>query len=138
MISKSFFLRQSPPSVFTLCIVAGLLGFISICAPTLVRSDLISTGPIFPWVANSFTMVTPFSYVLLMFCGYFLGLLNSSKPWELGLSTVWFFPVLALIEKSLVITSHRFFALEFLFWLWLGLAGVAGVYLARLRRSNRL
>jgi len=134
MLSRSVFSIKRPPSLIVLCAVASLIGFLSICIPSLLRAEIILSAPLFPWLATAVNTVTPLSYVLLFAVGYGLGQFNSERPWLLGLSTVAFFPVLAIFEKSIVITTHPYFALEFLFYLCLGLSAVAGVYLVRFIR----
>ena len=112
--------------------VAGLVGFLAVVIPGWLRAEISLAAPLFPWVVTSVQLLPPVSYVLLFFCGYTLARINPNHPWLLGLSTIWFFPVFAVMEKSLVITTHSYFALEFLFYLLLGLAGVAGSYAARI------
>jgi len=115
---------------------AMIIGFACVVLPGLLLADRVYDSPLYPRLYTAVHFTPLWAAYLLFFSGIFLGMVEPRRPIILGLGTITLFPILAVLEKMVDITSHRYFALEFVYYLLWGVAAVEGTYLGReLRRS---
>jgi hypothetical protein len=110
---------------------AALFGFSSIVLPSTLAEPTLKPYPLFPAIFTAVDEVSLVSYPLLFLSGVLLGIVDPQRPLILGFSTIAVFPVLAMIEKARIISSHPHYPLEFLFYLFLGCFAVGGAYAGR-------
>ncbi|MDC0357198.1 hypothetical protein OAO01_00150 [Oligoflexia bacterium] len=126
-----FKLLEKKPNVVVLFILAALFGYAAVYIPGLVVAEKVYTAPLFPLVRTAVESISVISVLLLFLIGAFLGVLDPDRPLLLGFATMTAFPVLAIIEKTVDITSHTHFPLEFLYYVLVALAAVGGAYTGR-------
>lgn len=107
-------------------VTSGALGFLAICLPSWARARLLWPSPLFPWVHTAVSVLQQASFGLLFLVGFIVVRVFPTRPLLIGICSVAVFPVLATIEKTVVMFSHRHYPLEFMLYMLLGLATYLG------------
>ncbi len=111
--------------------VAATLGFCSVGIPSLIRLESLPTHSLIQFLTASPQNVSTVSLSLLFASGVMVGMIDPTRPFVYGLCTMAFFPALAVLEKTIDITTHAHFPLEFLYYVLLSSAAIAGAMLAK-------
>jgi len=101
-------------------IVAGATaGLVSVLAPYIATHDFMGSSPYsyFELVRNAWEGFTLVSIALLLLVWAAFGILYSKHWVILGFSTVFAFPITAILEMSQYPTSHNLWPFEFALYL---------------------
>ena len=117
--------------VFWFYILASILGVISIIFPTFFLPDLKRyDAPLFPLIRTGIEGISIWSFGLLLLSGFGVKLLSKLSSWKIGLTTMAFFPIMAIIEMLVDSSSHNMFPIEFILYAVYSAPSITGAYVA--------
>ena len=119
-------------NVIWIYLLTSIFGVISIVLPTFFLPDLKQyDSPLFPIIRTGFEGISIWSFGLLLLSGFGVKLLSKLSGWKIGLATMAFFPILAIIEMIVDSSSHNLLPFEFIGYALYSVPGIIGAYLAQ-------
>lgn len=111
------------------CVLAAVLGFGACTLAGFLRRP--PGGSLLPvYIAVEYG--NEISPLVLFLVGSGLGLRTVSAPWLVGISTIALFPLIAIVEFTVIDpTSHNLWPFEFLVHGLFGAIAIGGVYVGR-------
>ena len=119
-------------NVIWIYLLASILGVISIVLPTFFLHDLKQyDSGLFPLIRTGIEGISMWSLGLLFLSGFGVKLLSKLSGWKIGLTTMAFFPIMAILEMFVVSGSHNLFPIEFILYAVYSVPGIIGAYIAQ-------
>lgn len=115
--------------------LGACLGLLSLVIPPYLIPGAIKVryeAPLFPFLKTAFENLVFIPTLLSFFVvGFFLGIVQPQKWLLIGLSTIFVFPLVVILEVIISSTSHNLWPIELGIYLFFGLMAVVGAYLGR-------
>ena len=114
-------------------LLAAILGFLSIIIPTIFLPNLKQyDSPLFPIVRTGIEGISMWSFIFLFLSGFGVKLLSRLSSWKIGLMTMVLFPVMAIFEILVDVSSHKMLPFEFIFYAVFSFPAILGAYFAQI------
>jgi len=113
-------------------LISAILGLLSIILPTFFLPDLKRyDSPLFPTVRTGIEGISMWSFLFLFLSGFGLKLMSKLPPWKIGLMTMVLFPVMAIFEIFVDVSSHNMLPIEIIFYAVYSFPAIIGAYVAQ-------
>jgi hypothetical protein len=113
----------------------AILGMSAIVLPVLFLNDLKHyDSPLFPLIRTGIEGMSIYSLGFLILSGFIVKLFSDESYWKIGLMSMVLFPIAAICEMIVDLSSHNMFPLEFIFYGFCTIPAVFGAYLSQFIR----
>ncbi len=113
----------------------AILGMISIVLPVFFLKDLIHyDSPLFPLIRTGIEGISMYSIGFLIISGFIIKLFSDESSWKIGLMSMALFPLAAICEMIVDLSSHNMFPIEFIFYGFYTIPAIIGAYLSQFIR----
>lgn len=116
-------------------VTIAILGMSSIVLPVFFLDDLKHyDSPLFPLIRTGIEGISMYSLGFLIFSGFIVKLFSDESSWKIGLMSMALFPLAAICEMIVDLSSHNMFPIEFIFYGFYTIPAIIGAYLAQFIR----
>ena len=110
----------------------AILGMSSIVLPVFFLDDLKQyDSPLFPLIRTGIEGISKYSLGSLIFSGFIVKLFSDESSWKIGLMSMALFPLAAICEMIVDLSSHNMFPIEFIFYGFYTIPAILGAYLSQ-------
>ncbi len=113
-------------------VTIAILGMSSIVLPVFFLDDLKHyDSPLFPLIRTGIEGISMYSLGFLIFSGFIVKLFSDESSWKIGLMSMVLFPLAAICEMIVDLSSHSIFPIEFILYGLYSIPVIIGAYLAQ-------
>ena len=114
----------------------AILAMSSIVLPVFFLDDLKQyDSPLFPLIRTGIEGISKYSLGSLIFSGFIVKLFSDESSWKIGLMSMALFPLAAICEMIVDLSSHNMFPIEFIFYGFYTIPAIIGAYTSQLIKS---
>ena len=113
-------------------IAISILGMLSIILPVFILGDLKPyESPLFPLIRAGIEGMSIYSLCFLFISGFIVKLFSNIPFWKIGLTSMVLFPLAAICEMIVDLSSHSLFPIEFIIYAITSISAIIGAGLSQ-------
>ena len=110
----------------------AILGMGSMILPLFFLEDIKHyDSPLFPLIRTAIEGLSMYSLGFLIFSGFIVKLFSDESSWKIGLMGMVLFPLAAICEMIVDLSSHSIFPIEFILYGIYSIPIIIGAYLSQ-------
>lgn len=119
-------------------IAVSILGIASIIIPVYILGDSLKQydSPLFPILRTGLEGFSLYSLLFLFLSGFIVKLFSAIPCWKIGFMSMALFPLAAICEMIVDLSSHNLLPIEFIFYGFYTIPALIGAYSSQFFKSH--